>query len=619
MKIEINNFNWKIGGAAGYGILSAGEIFAYSCLRAGLETFAYLEYPSLIKGGHNTYQIWAREDNVQSHSSQIDLLIALDQQTIKENFSEIVPGGGLIYDLDDRFLENFSCPRKDINCFGIPLQSLAEQSGGQKIMSNVVATAASLALVKLPFDIIVEFIKKALAKKGPIVVEQNIKAARAGYDYVKEKFADKFDYELKSRSTKEKRMLINGNEAISLGALKAGMKFFAAYPMTPATSILHYLAANETNYNLVVKQTEDEIAAINMIIGAGYAGVRSMTATSGGGFALMAEGLGLAGMTETPCVIVVAQRPGPATGLPTWTEQGDLRFVMHAGQGDFPRVVLAPGDTEECFYMTFEAFNIADLYQLPVIILTDKYLAEARQTLPFFNQNNLKINRGEYGKILDDLAEKRLPRYFDTNGGVSPRFIPGIPGGVFLANSDEHEATGLDEESAALRIAMMNKRMRKLQSVKKDIKESVTIYGPKKADITLVGWGSTKGSILEAMKLLNVSSSRLSDPHPRHLGHSLRHPEQSEGSKETLRLKAQNDSKATINFLQIKLLEPFPVKEVDAILRQAKHRILIENNFSGQLGGLIRERTGIDITDKLLKYDGRPIHPEEIVDFINSK
>ncbi len=581
MKVKINNFNWKIGGAAGYGILSAGEIFAYSCLRAGLETFAYLEYPSLIKGGHNTYQVWVREDNVQSHSSQIDLLVALDQKTIQDNFSEIIPGGGLIYDLDDRFLENFSCPKKDINCFGIPLQSLAEKAEGQKIMSNVVATAASLALVKMPFDIMVEFIKRALVKKGPIVVEQNIKAAHAGYNYTKEKFVNKFDYELKPRSIKEKRMLINGNEAIALGALKAGMKFYAAYPMTPATSILHYLANQEKNYNLVVKQTEDEIAAINMVIGAGYAGVRSMTATSGGGFALMAEGLGLAGMTETPCVIAVVQRPGPATGLPTWTEQGDLRFVIHAGQGDFPRVVLAPGDPEECFYITFEAFNIAELYQLPVIILTDKYLAEARQTLPFFSQKNLKIDRGVYGKILDNLSEGRLPRYFDANNGVSPRFNPGIPGGVFLANSDEHEVTGLADESTAIRQAMMNKRMRKLQSLKKDIKEPIIVYGSKKADITLVGWGSTKGPILEAIKVLATK-------------------------------------KLSVNFVQIKLLEPFPVKDVDNALRQAKHRILIENNFSGQLGGLIREKTGIDITDRLLKYDGRPINPEEIIEHLNT-
>jgi 2-oxoglutarate ferredoxin oxidoreductase subunit alpha len=577
--VVINKLNWKIGGEAGYGIASAGEIFGYACAHGGLETFAYLEYPSLIRGGHNTYQVWVRADNVQSHSSQVDLLIALNKETIDKHLTELVSGGALIYDANDKNLREFTCSRSDIKVFSLPLEDMAKAAGGQKVMRNAVAVAASLALVQFPFDYLTELISKAFKKKGEEIIKLNIAAAKAGYDHVEQNFKGQFDYKLEVKERKDKVMLVNGNEAIALGAIKAGLKFFAAYPMTPASSIMHYLAPRERTYGLIVKQTEDELAAMNMVVGAGFTGVRAMTATSGGGFALMGEGLSLAGMVESPIVAVLVQRPGPATGLPTWTEQGDLRFALHAGHGDFPRLILAPGDPEECFEVTFQAFNLAEKYQLPVIILSDKYLAEARQTLPFFKTDNLKIDRGVSADVSGRGANERFDRYADTPTGVSPRVIPGTPGGVFIANSDEHEADGLDNEESETRRLITEKRMRKLQFAKADVAEPVKFYGPKEANITVVGWGSMKGPILEAMKLL---------------------PDKS------------------INFLQIRLLEPFPVKEVDGALRQAKYRLLVENNYTGQLGGLIRERTGIDITDKLVKYDGRPIHPEEIVEKISS-
>ena len=577
MTVKVNNLNWKIGGEAGYGILSAGEIFAYACAHGGLETFAYLEYPSLIRGGHNTYQVLVREDNVQSHSSQVDLLVALNKETIDRHLTEVVKDGALVYDSNEKDLRDYVCSRADAGCLGVPLEDLTKQAGGEKVMRNMVAVGVSFGLVKYPYDFIVELIDQVFSKKGAKMVQLNQAAAKAGYDYAQTNFAEKFDYQLKVKLNKDQRMLINGNEAIALGAIKAGLKFYAAYPMTPATSILQYLVAQERDYKLVVKQTEDEIAAMNMAVGASFAGVRSMVATSGGGFALMSEALGLAGMTECGTVVVIAQRPGPATGLPTWTEQGDLRFALHAGQGDFPRVVLAPGDPEECFYMTFQAHNLADKYQLPVIVLTDKYMAEARQTVPFFNTESLKLDRGELADTSKLSADARFARYAMTPSGVSQRSIPSQPGGMFAANSDEHDDTGMANEEADTRQAQMDKRMKKLQALRSEIQEPVKLYGPKEAEVTLVGWGSTKGPILEAMK------------------------------------KSKN-----INFLQIRCLEPFPVKEVDTVLRQAKRRVLIENNYSGQLGGLIRERTGIDITDKFLKYDGRPIHPEEIITYVNS-
>ena len=580
MATKTNNLNWKIGGEAGYGILSAGEIFAYACAHGGLETFAYLEYPSLIRGGHNTYQVLVREDNVQSHSSRVDLLIALNKETIDRHLGELMEAGALVYDSDDKTLRDYACATRQHNCFGVPMEELAKQAGGEKLMRNMVAVGASLGLVGYSFDYLTSLIERVFSKKGAKMVELNQAAAKAGYDYAYEHYGEQFDYRLEVRPGREPCMLINGNEAIALGALKAGLKFYAAYPMTPASSILHYLAAQEREYKLVVKQTEDEIAAMNMAVGASFAGVRSMVATSGGGFSLMVEALGLAGMVEAGVVVVLAQRPGPATGLPTWTEQGDLRFALHAAQGDFPRVVLAPGDPEECFYLTFLAHNLAEKYQLPVIIMTDKYLAEARQTVPFFKTEALSVERGELADTSKLSADARFARYAVVPSGVSPRSIPGQPGGMYVANSDEHEPTGLANEEAEVRVAQMNKRMRKLQTLRGEIPDPVKLYGPKQADVTLVGWGSTKGPILEALKEL-----------------------EREGK--------------SVNFLQVRLLEPFPIKEIDTFLRQAKRRVLVENNYSGQLGGLIRERTGIDITDKFLKYDGRPIHPEEIINYVN--
>src|SRR3989338_4377752 len=572
MSVTINNLNWKIGGEAGYGILSAGEIFAYACAHGGLETFAYLEYPSLIRGGHNTYQVLVREDNVQSHSSRVDLLIALNKETIDRHLGELMEAGALVYDSDDKTLRDYACATRQHNCFGVPMEELAKQAGGEKLMRNMVAVGASLGLVGYSFDYLTSLIERVFSKKGAKMVELNQAAAKAGYDYAYEHYGEQFGYRLEVRPSREPRMLVNGNEAIAQGAIRAGLKFYAAYPMTPASSILHYLAAQEREYKLVVKQTEDEIAAMNMAVGASFAGVRSLVATSGGGFSLMVEALGLAGMVEAGVVVVLAQRPGPATGLPTWTEQGDLRFALHAAQGDFPRVVLAPGDPEECFYLTFLAHNLAEKYQLPVIIMTDKYLAEARQTVPFFKTEALSVERGELADTSKLSADTRFARYAVMPSGVSPRSIPGQPGGMYVANSDEHEPTGLANEEAEVRRLQMEKRMRKLQTLRSEIPEPVKLYGPKQANVTLVGWGSTKGPILEALKEL-----------------------EREGK--------------SVNFLQVRLLEPFPIKEIDTFLRQAKRRVMFENNYSGQLGGLIRERTGIDITDKFLKYDGRPIHP----------
>ena len=342
--------------------------------------------------------------------------------------------------------------------------------------------------------------------------------------------------------------------------------------MSPISNILHVLASYQEKYGYVYKQPEDEISAINMAIGASFAGVRSMTATSGGGFCLMTEAYGLSGMTETPIVIVLGMRPGPATGFPTWSEQGDLRFVLHAHQGDFPRIVLAPGDAKEAFDLTMQAFNLADKYQTPVVLLIDKNICEDDQSFPVFNISSYETSRGKF-------SSQNLPdykRFSLEDSGISMRTIPGT-GNFFVANSDEHDEQGLSNEEAANRNSQMKKRMNKLTTCTKEDMKSPQLFGPPDADITIVSWGNNKGSILQAMKQYN-----------------------------------------NVNFLHITWLNPFPAEAIKNILTKAKHIIDVECNFSGQMAGLIREKTGIEITDKLLKYDGRPIFPEEIAEKINS-
>jgi len=367
-------------------------------------------------------------------------------------------------------------------------------------------------------------------------------------------------------------MILSGNEAAALGAISAGMQFAAIYPMSPINNVLHVLAANQEKFGFVYKQPEDEISAINMAIGASHAGVRSMTATSGGGFCLMTEAYGLAGITEVPLVIIDGMRGGPATGLPTWSGQGDLQMVLHAHQDDFPRIVLAPGDVEETYYMVKDAFHIADKYQTTVMVLMDKNLCENDRTMAFPDLSKIEINRGKFTKEkIDDYF-----RYKYEDDGVSLRSIPGS-GNFFIANSDEHGELGYSTEEIEERNKMMGKRMQKLITCEKEDMKDPVIYGPENADITIVSWGSNKGSIVEALK-----------------------------------------SFSNVNYVHVTWMNPLPVGFLTTILSKAKHVIDIECNYTGQLADLIREKTGINIEDKYLKVDGRVIYPEEIVEKLNT-
>lgn len=567
-KVEFTSL--KIGGMAGQGIKSAGLMFAKLATRSGYNIYDYTEYPSLIRGGHNVMLICFSEDVVSAASTRTDLLVALNQETITRHVKEIPAGGGIIFDADKKF--DFSTVDKNINLFLVPLSRIVKDAGGPELLVNTVALGVAVALLGGDLKKLEDLIDEEFSDKKEEVITMNHKAVEAGYNFVLENYKDKIQKKLTPRPGVEKKLILNGNDAAALGAISAGMQFASIYPMTPTSGILQVLATYQEKYGFIYKQPEDEIAAINMAIGAGYAGARAMTATSGGGFCLMTEGYGLAGMTETPVVIIMGMRGGPATGLPTWSEQGDLRFVLHAHQGDFPRIVLAAGDGREIFDLTMKAFNLAEKYQTPVVVIVDKNLCEDDQSFLFFDVAEYKIDHGKFSteKIED------YKRYALSEDGISLRSVPGR-GNWFLANSDEHNEYGYSDEEGENRNVQNNKRMKKLITCENNDMEVPKLYGPEKSDLTIVSWGSNKGSIMQAMQGF-----------------------------------------PNVNYLHITWMNPFPADAVKRVLEGAKKILHIENNYTGQLAGLIREKTGINLENKFLKYDGRPFYVEEMSEKIDS-
>jgi len=562
------DFTWKIGGEAGYGIMTAGLVFAKVFSRIGYNIFTTNDFPSLIRGGHNTFTVRISTQPVQAYTSKVNLLIAFNKETIILHKNELAENGAVVYDEKIQL----ELPEKNNkNFFAVPILDTAQKAGEAKVMMNLVAVGASLALLGNNFTVLSELIGDIFKKKGEKIIKSNIEAAKAGYDYIKQKYRPMYNF---PKLAEIDNMLINGNEALSLGAIKAGCKFVSMYPMTPSSPILQFMAEHQNEHHILVKQTEDEISAINMAIGASFAGVRAMTATSGGGFSLMVEALGLAGMTETPIVIVNGQRPGPATGLPTKTEQGDLRFVTHAAQGEFPRIILAPGDVEECFYETIRAFNLAEKYQCPVIILTDKYLADNMKTTKKFDYG-LKIERYSMTNVLKKLnTQEFFKRYYFTETGISPRVLPGQADGMHLSAGDEHNETGFLIDDSDARMKMMDKRFKKLEELKNELPQP-KLHGPTDAQTTIISWGSTKGQVLEAMEMLRKD-------------------------------------KITVNFLHFMYIHPFPSEKAKEVLDKAKTKIIVEQNKTAQLAGIIREHTGIAIEHKILKYDGMPFVSNEL-------
>lgn len=556
------NLNVMVGGEAGQGVQSVGFILAKAFARGGCHVFADQDYESRVRGGHNFYRVRASDSKIAAISESLDILLALNQETITLHSKELAPNGVIIFDSEK--VKGAEAP----NAFGVPLDKLALEKAGDKLMANTVALGAALGLVNYNTELLENILKEHFSGESGV---KNDRAARAGSEYAAQNFKGRFNTRF-SATGSQKRMLLNGNDAISLGAIAAGCKFMASYPMTPVTSIMEYLAAKADEFGIAVVPAEDEIAAVNMSIGAAYAGARAMTATSGSGFCLMTEGLGLAAMTETPIVIVNGQRPGPAVGLPTRTEQGDLQFVLYAHQGDFPRVVLAPGTVEDCFRLTVKAFNLADRYQIPVIILTDQQLASSYATADRFDLSEVRIDKGSL--YSEKSGAPVYQRYRLTESGISPRAFPGQSKALVVADSDEHNEDGHLIEDAETRTAMMDKRMRKIAALSREITPP-QVYGADKADTLLIGWGSTCGAILEATDILRKDG-------------------------------------ASVGALYLSELCPFPADAVDSLIGKAKKSYVIENNASGQMARLIRAETGKK-TASILKYDGRPFTPAEIV------
>ena len=567
---------FRIGGAAGDGVSSTAESFAKICARSGLHTRTYSSYQSVIRGGHVWTQVRGGLDPIRSHGEDPDVLIVLNQQTMDIHQGDIPEGGAIIFDPENVKPEPKKI-RPDVRMIGIPLRRKAQTISPNALVRNTVALGAAVTLFDMDFRHVESAFRDIWGDKKAEVVQQNIEAAKLGAGAVSESGGSLL---LGLTYTNVPRHLMTGNEAICLGALAAGCKFLAQYPMTPASSIMHWMAAHAPKYGIVVKQVEDELAAMNMAIGAGHAGVRAMTATSGGGFSLMVEALGQGGMTETPVVVVLVQRSGPSTGLPTKTEQGDLNLALGAGQGDWPRAILAPRNSEECFVLMTKAFNLADIYQTPVIVMSDLYLSEGYRTVDPFDFN-VPILRGMMAA--DGGTAKEYKRYLLTESGVSPRSIPGMKGYQYIAGSDEHDEAGVlisdilagVPEYVELRKRMMEKRMRKLDGLRKDTPPPER-WGPSDADITLVLWGSTQGAAREA-------AARV---------------EEREGFH--------------VNTVEFPTLFPFHRDEAVALLKAAKTTLSIEGNFTGQFTRLLRAETGYAPDHFFGKYDGEPFQAREI-------
>ena len=558
-----------VAGAAGDGIAASGESFAKACTRSGYHVFAYNSYQSVIRGGHVCMHIRIGQQKVYTHGDRLDYLLALNQDAVERYAKRVQPGGAILFNSEKFQIKPEQIP-PGVQAIGLPVMQLV----GNQLMQNIALMGVLHQLLGLAPTEFQGLIKERFEKKGDQVIQANLSAFDKGAEYTTT-HAKPGGITI-GRSDGKHRLLASGNALLGFGAVAAGCRFYAAYPMTPASSILHWIAKQSVKAGVLVKQAEDEIAVLNMTVGAAHAGVRAMCATAGGGFALMTEAVGEAAMTETPVVIVEVQRGGPSTGLPTKTEQADLFQLLGASQGDFPKIILAPRTLPECYTMAIQAFNLAEKYQCPVLISSDLYLAERNETLDGLDITNIPIERGE---LVTQWNGDRYQRFQDTKTGVSPRALPGTPGTVYVAATDEHDEDGILISDVftnpALRVKMMDKRMRKLDHILNEFPDPV-LEGPREADLTLVGWGSTYQVLLEVMQVLN---------------------------REGLR----------VNVLAPSYLWPFKGEAMRRLLEPATMTLAVEANYIGQLARFIRMETGVAIQHQLHKYDGEPFEPSQVI------
>src|SRR5229473_1901097 len=570
-----------IGGAAGQGVATPGDIFAKIFSRRGLHLNAYNAYQSIIRGGHTLLTIRTGPESVTNMGDRIDLLIPLNQDTMDRHLTLLTAGAACIYNADT--IKPGSAA-DGVQLCPLPVSELADITRN-KVAQNTLAIGAGLHMMGIGFPAVETVLREQFKKKGEAVVAENVGVARAGYDYAAANFTA---FPRPLPKTENRYAILSGNTAMAMGGAAGGVKFYSAYPMSPSTGVLHWMAAHARNANIMVRQVEDEIGVVNMAIGASHVGVRSMCATSGGGFALMSEGLGMSAMMETPVVVIDCQRAGPSTGVPTKTEQGDLWQMLGAAFGDYPRVLAAPLDIEDCFKIIPEIFNIADRFQCPGIVLCDLLLSEGRLSVDPKDLDFVPVvDRGELITTASSgpNGDGTYKRYKITESGISPRAIPGIAGYTHTASSDEHDEDGVlisDEfTNPAKRRAMMEKRMRKVAGIEAAVPPPV-LWGPRDADITLIGWGSTKGVIEEACEILTEQG-------------------------------------ISANQLQIRWLVPLHGDAILEILKGARRTIIVENNYSGQFARYLRSETSFVPDGHIRKYDGEPFMPHHIVEAVKEQ
>ena len=576
MGLGTYDFALAIGGEAGQGIATPGDILARIIVRRGLNLSTYNAYQSIVRGGHIFLTMRISDAEVENHGDKLDLLLCLNQDTMDRHQRLMGPGSRIVYNSDSVTPGSHD---SGADLCGLPVGELTESRN--RLVQNTVGMGAIASLMGIDFSVLEESLTLRFQRRGQEMVDENVRVARAGYDYSEEHFKP-FD---QSPPDGGKPLAVwSGNDALAMGAAAAGCKFYAAYPMSPASGVLHWMAANARNLGIMVRQVEDEIGVANMVVGAAQAGTRSMCATSGGGFALMTEAVGAAAMMEIPVVFINVMRAGPSTGVPTKTEQGDLWQVLGASQGDFERIIVAPSDSLDAFNTMPEVFNLTDRYQCPAIVISDLYISEGRFSVdPDLINMHPGIDRGAL--ITEPSDTDGYLRYKDTESGISPRALSGLEGYVHLVATDEHDedSTLISDEftNPHKRRQMVEKRARKFDNILGDIQGPV-LEGSPDADVTLIGWGSTKGIIDEAAGSLNASG-------------------------------------VSTSCLHIKWMVPFHGDEIMTILSKAKRTIIVENNFSGQFARYLRSETGFAADGHIRKYDGEPFMPHHIVDGVNAQ
>ena len=569
-----DDLNWAIGGEAGDGINSTGKIFAQALSRAGRHVYTSKDFASRIRGGYTAYKVRTSVDRVESVVDRLDVLIALTERTIDENTDELHEGSVVIYDGERTSMQDVEIPGEMVG-LDVPLKRLAENAGGA-IMRNVVALGAACEVVNFPIENLDEALSKRFSDKGTAIVENNQQAARLGQEYTAENYDREFGYDIET--TDEDYVLLNGDEAIGMGALAAGCRFYSGYPITPATDVMEYLTGRIDRYGGKVVQAEDELAAINLALGAARAGARAMTATSGPGIDLMTETFGLVATTETPLVVCDVMRAGPSTGMPTKQEQGDLDMLLYGGHGEIHRLIVGPTTVAECFWKTVEAFNLAERYQMPVFLVADLALAVTEQTFTpdTFDMDEVEIDRGKIVESDDVDAwvdeKERFQPHFPTADGISPRTFPGTDGGAHMTTGLEHDSLGRRTEDTEVRVEQVDKRQRKIDTAKQQEEWDWREFGDPDADTLVVSWGSNEGAIREAIEFLAEDGIQ-------------------------------------IRFLSVPYL--FPRPDLSEAVEAAETTVVVECNARGQFANLL-ERDVFQRVERINKYNGVRFKADEL-------